>query len=269
MIGIYYIKCILNKKVYIGSSVNIKKRLEKHMSFLKHNKHFNQHLQNAFNKYGKEWFKIGIIDLCEKEELIEKEQFYMNKNTNLFNIIISDITRPSITKEVAQKISESLQKKYSSGFVSKSKGIKTNVIPWNKGKHYESTDHLKVHKKFKNKEKTYKEKSEILRNKSPEIYVYDIKNNFLGKWRSPKDLEEESKKENFILAKYMILRNISGRQGYSPFLLQSVNILTSNKLNKPYKGLYFKLVKKVHHKSDEFGETLEVGNTEPSISLND
>ena len=51
MIGIY--KIIINNKVYIGSSFNIQRRLIQHKSNLKNNKHDNQHLQNAYNKYKK------------------------------------------------------------------------------------------------------------------------------------------------------------------------------------------------------------------------
>lgn len=34
MIGIYYIKCIINNKVYIGSSINIEQRIKRHIWIL-------------------------------------------------------------------------------------------------------------------------------------------------------------------------------------------------------------------------------------------
>lgn len=57
-----------------------------------------------------------------------------------------------------------------------------NNIPWNKGKHYKSTDHLKVSHTISDKVKqVHKNNSEKSRNNLPEIEVYDHKNNFLGK----------------------------------------------------------------------------------------
>lgn len=55
--GIYCIENTKNKKVYIGSSKNIYQRLLKHFALLKHNKHQNGHLQNAWNKYGEDVFR--------------------------------------------------------------------------------------------------------------------------------------------------------------------------------------------------------------------
>lgn len=39
--GIYKITCEDTDKVYIGESVNISQRIQKHFSFLRHNKHSN------------------------------------------------------------------------------------------------------------------------------------------------------------------------------------------------------------------------------------
>jgi group I intron endonuclease len=52
--GIYRIINKINDKFYIGSSDNIERRFSRHLLDLKKNKHDNQHLQNAWNKYGKE-----------------------------------------------------------------------------------------------------------------------------------------------------------------------------------------------------------------------
>ena len=70
-------------------------------------------------------------------------------------------------------------------------------IPWNKGKHYESTDHLKVPKTITNKVlEARKKNSENARNKSKSILVFDINKKYLNKWRSPADLHEWSLSEN-------------------------------------------------------------------------
>jgi len=56
---IYQWQNILNKKVYIGQTGQIlKERKSEHLTMLKGNYHCNLHLQNAFNKYGKDNFII-------------------------------------------------------------------------------------------------------------------------------------------------------------------------------------------------------------------
>lgn len=265
MIGIYFIKCLINNKTYIGSSINIEKRLKQHIKMLEKNNHSNQYLQNSYNKYGKNNFKLGIIDICKEESLSNREQYYIDNNENLFNIIKKDIKRPTLEPEIIQKITNRINEMYKTGELSKTnKGnFKKGQKPWNTGKKYKSTDHLKVPKLNKGDRS-----NDIItkRNKLPKILVYDINNNYLGIWNSSKDLEDNSKKENFILKKYMILRNKDGRQGYDPYLLQSVNINKSNNFNKLYKGLFFK---QAHDKSDKLLENPEEDDQQPRLSLND
>jgi len=86
-IGIYKIVSLINDKVYVGSSVNLKSRRYLHFYRLKQNKHDNKHLQNAYNKYGKENFIWEIIEYVEhnenkdilKKELLEREQYWIDK----------------------------------------------------------------------------------------------------------------------------------------------------------------------------------------------
>ena len=77
--GIYQIKNLENGKLYIGSAVDFKRRKRQHFFNLRHNKHKNSHLQNAWNKYGEEKFVFEIIERIEdKEILTEKEDFYIS-----------------------------------------------------------------------------------------------------------------------------------------------------------------------------------------------
>ena len=71
--GIYLIKNILDDKVYIGSSINLKDRRYKHFWMLERGIHDNQHLQNSYNKFGEENFKFEILENCEYNLLVEKE----------------------------------------------------------------------------------------------------------------------------------------------------------------------------------------------------
>ena len=78
IIGIYKIQNQINDKLYIGSSFDISERIRTHLSKLKNNTHKNAHLQSAINKYNLNNFKFSIIEECEKEDLITKEQYYIN-----------------------------------------------------------------------------------------------------------------------------------------------------------------------------------------------
>ncbi len=78
--GIYFIKNKENGKIYVGSSVNPKKRFYRHLRELKGNTHCNQHLQNAWNKYGESGFEIFVFcsvlnnnNLREVEKSLIKE----------------------------------------------------------------------------------------------------------------------------------------------------------------------------------------------------
>lgn len=77
--GIYKITSIINNKIYIGSSKNIEKRFNVHKKQLNNNTHINPHLQSSWNKYGEENFVFDILEYCDISNLIEKEQFYMDK----------------------------------------------------------------------------------------------------------------------------------------------------------------------------------------------
>ena len=59
--GIYLIKNKVNSKVYVGSAIDISKRWGEHRRLLINNNH-NRHLQNSYNKYGKENFEYIIFE---------------------------------------------------------------------------------------------------------------------------------------------------------------------------------------------------------------
>jgi Mor family transcriptional regulator len=88
--GIYKIICIKNKKVYIGSAVDLQKRKREHFSSLKAKTHFNRYLQSCFNMYGEQSFIFEIVLYCEKEFLLlnEEEQIKIHDSfNNGFNLV--------------------------------------------------------------------------------------------------------------------------------------------------------------------------------------
>lgn len=74
--GIYAIQCIVNHKIYIGSSVSLTHRKSGHFSALKKNKHDNEIIQSDYNLYS-DSFIWGIIEVCDKDILMERELYWM------------------------------------------------------------------------------------------------------------------------------------------------------------------------------------------------
>ncbi|SRR5216684_4650613 len=76
--GIYKITCLITNKVYIGSAVWFDHRWRVHKSDLRLNQHDNKYLQRAYNKHEMTNFKFEIIEHCKKNELLTKEQFWID-----------------------------------------------------------------------------------------------------------------------------------------------------------------------------------------------
>ena len=90
MRGIYKIVNKINGKFYLGSSVNFKKRKEKHLRDLKKNTHHSILLQRAYNKYGIENFEFEFIEECEnilerEQELLDLIDFSKSYNVSRFS----------------------------------------------------------------------------------------------------------------------------------------------------------------------------------------
>lgn len=77
--GIYRFVNFKNGKIYVGSAINLYRRRIDHIKELRAGKHRNSYLQRAWNKYGEENFCFEILELCEKEKLLELEQKWIDK----------------------------------------------------------------------------------------------------------------------------------------------------------------------------------------------
>lgn len=78
-IGVYKITNIKTGKFYIGSSVNIEGRIKGHFKDLELNTHRNQHLQNSYNKYGKDAFIWSILEITDEKNLRIIEDKYIKE----------------------------------------------------------------------------------------------------------------------------------------------------------------------------------------------
>lgn len=109
--GIYKISCTESDKVYVGESVDISRRMQKHFSLLRHNKHSNPILQNVFNKYGEETFIVEVLeytDFSDELSLKKLEKEYQGKEQNCISLDFNEIFCIERTEEWKKKQGEML-----------------------------------------------------------------------------------------------------------------------------------------------------------------
>jgi group I intron endonuclease len=81
--GIYGFVCKTTGKLYIGSSINLSDRLYRHIKGTRS----NVKLQNAINKYNLHDFIFIVFEYCQPEDLIFREQIYIDSLKPEYNIL--------------------------------------------------------------------------------------------------------------------------------------------------------------------------------------
>lgn len=76
---IYLISNDINSKVYVGQTVqSLKKRFTGHCCHPKKNRSNNMAIVRAIHKYGREHFKIELVEECPIDKLDEREIFWIS-----------------------------------------------------------------------------------------------------------------------------------------------------------------------------------------------
>jgi group I intron endonuclease len=111
--GIYKIINKLDGKYYVGRSRNIVKRWKTHNRDLSYNRHHNDYLQRAWNKYGHDNFEFVVVEYVENKQslLIDAEERYIQKfieernsgNNNCYNMNENSYGGPSIPNNQFRK----------------------------------------------------------------------------------------------------------------------------------------------------------------------
>lgn len=99
--------------VYIGSSARLERRRIRHFSEMRNNKHPNQALQRAWNKYG-ETLSFVVLEHCENEALLYREQWWIDyisqSATTIYNLrMTADCGGQPLSESTKRKLSESLK----------------------------------------------------------------------------------------------------------------------------------------------------------------
>jgi predicted GIY-YIG superfamily endonuclease len=100
MIGVYKITNTANGKVYIGSTAtDMDGRWKTHRSALRLGKHYNRHLQRAWNTYGEQSFTFEVVEEgIDKNDVRQKELSWIQKffGKNCYNATRQIAGRPAL-----------------------------------------------------------------------------------------------------------------------------------------------------------------------------
>jgi hypothetical protein len=118
--GIYMWKNLVNGKQYIGSAVDLYNRLKLYYSKLfmeNYLKKSKSYIYNAILKHGHENLSLTILEYCDKEKCIEREDFFLSSLPHEYNILEkagSSLGRKHSDK-TRSKISDTAKKSENSG----------------------------------------------------------------------------------------------------------------------------------------------------------
>ena len=85
--GVYMIINTVTNETYIGSSLDVRNRCSKHLSDLQRGSHHSKYLQRSFNIHGKENFEVTCLMVCGEDEILENEEFFINRLNPKYNSI--------------------------------------------------------------------------------------------------------------------------------------------------------------------------------------
>jgi group I intron endonuclease len=83
--GVYRIYNVANGHAYIGSAVNVKSRWAAHRHTLRTKGKSPPKLQRAWDKYGESAFVFSVVELCDKDQLLAREQHFIDLEKPYYN----------------------------------------------------------------------------------------------------------------------------------------------------------------------------------------
>lgn len=91
--GIYAITNVITGSWYVGSSIHVRNRLRDHRYRLRAGRHENKHLQRAWTLYGENAFKGFLLETCEENSLLKREQHYIDLDSHYNMAKVAGSTR--------------------------------------------------------------------------------------------------------------------------------------------------------------------------------
>lgn len=198
MNGVYIIKNIINNKCYIGSSINIHKRLTDHRSLLIRNAHHSYKLQASVNKHGIDKFDFRVIEYTyfpegySKEARIEYleclEGYYINKfNSYKKGYNVSEVPRIVGNCNTKESIIKGVKTRRERGSY-----MISDITRQRRSEGIKNSEKFKINRKI----------AALKRRKK--IYQYDLDGNFIREWDCCKTASIE-----LGICRSQILKNLS------------------------------------------------------------
>ena len=107
--AIYAIEHVTSGRFYIGSTKRLYRRWHEHRKRLNAGTHHSLILQNTWTKYGATAFEFYILEECGPDELLVREQIYLDAFRPALNVSLT--ARSANCPEVRAKIAASLRKR--------------------------------------------------------------------------------------------------------------------------------------------------------------
>jgi group I intron endonuclease len=156
--GVYKIINTKTGKIYVGSSLDMHRRLQNHFRLLKRDRHHCDHLQSSFNKHGIKHFDIEVLEIIDisgldledrDKALLSREQFWMDETKCYLSATgynsSHEAGRISMTPEIRTKIGKGrLGKRHTDE-------SKAKMADANRGKLHSEETRLKMSRAHKGK----------------------------------------------------------------------------------------------------------------------
>jgi len=95
--GVYMWVNTINNKRYVGSSVNLQRRFSAYYSVAYLTLHNKTIFHRALLKYGYSAFSLYILEYCNKEDLISREQYFLDLYKPEYNTLKTAGSSPTAT----------------------------------------------------------------------------------------------------------------------------------------------------------------------------
>lgn len=235
--GVYRWTQLDSGKSYVGSSVNLGRRLRNYYSnpFISHTTRKLMVINKALLKYGYSKFKLDILEYCDPKELVKREQYYMDMLSPYYNVLKTAYSSWGYkhTEDALVKVRINLQKlNLSKSIPVKVTNLETNVS-WDYVSLTEAAKSLNTNKTVLKEyiwnSKPYKGIYKLESNLSPSNYDSNYLNHPNAKKIEVIDLESNT-------VNYFDSIRAAGRAldiGYG-----SIAIYLKRNQKSPYKGRY-------------------------------